>query len=71
MVGHRPLEASILVRIQVPQPNFKLKICVEISRFRRELLSFTLFTPTAPVRYNTSTIFINLLFNFQTRVKKI
>jgi hypothetical protein len=38
MVGHIPLEDGIGVRVPDPQPNFKRKICVEISRFRRRFL---------------------------------
>ena len=31
MVGHRPLEASILVRIQVPQHFFTIALLADVS----------------------------------------
>ena len=32
MVGHRPLEASILVRVQAPQPSFRIRFFAKIRR---------------------------------------
>ncbi len=40
MVGHRPLKASILVRIQVRQLIFKRKNHVEMSTFSTETFSY-------------------------------